>query len=200
MFNEVLIFSKISLFFIGFTLFVAYVLHRIAYLVNLKSLNRLFPIAFEACFQIVTSFYDVIKPSSNFEAHRFLTQIASRHNLKIPKQFKDLPAEIVREVYHLLQQKQNDFVADPSRVVASIRETIYQIYLQAYRHRMINESLDWLLIFIPFACITGILLPLILYLRFRFIVIVWPLALTFAGLTLGSIALFFILKDYLFKR
>ena len=200
MLHEFLIFLKISVFFIGFTLFSAYICHRIAFLFNIRALDRLYPGAFDRCFQIVTSFYDVIKPSSTFEAHRFLSQIASRQDMRLPRAFRDLPVEITREVYHMLRKHHEEFQLNPSRVMASIRDSIFQTYLQAYRFRIINESLDWLLIFIPFAGILGIILPVILYLQFRFIVDVWPISLTLGGLSLGVIALIFILKDYLLKR
>lgn len=100
----------------------------------------------------------------------------------------------------MLRKHHEEFQLNPSRVMASIRDSIFQTYLQAYRFRIINESLDWLLIFIPFAGILGIILPVILYLQFRFIVDVWPISLTLGGLSLGVIALIFILKDYLLKR
>jgi hypothetical protein len=197
---KLFLFSKIAIFFLGITIIVAYLIHRLVFMVNSKRLSRLFPTAFESCFDLVKDFYDIIEESPSAEIDRFLTKVISRKNLNLPGQFRDLPIPVVRSAYSHLKRFREEYKNNPELIMRHIRDSIYKEYFSTYKRRVLNESLNWLLILIPFAFASGILLPLIFYFYFPVAIKNWPILLSLAGLAIGAGTVYLIVKDYYLKR
>lgn len=194
------LFLKISVFFLGITFVFAYLFHRVIFFLNSRSLSRHFPPAFEKSFECVTDFFDLMLQSKDFESHRFLVQAMTRKNLNLPVKFMDLPSKIALSSYQKLKKNHEEFKKNPEKITEIIRVSTFQEYYQSYRYQVLNESFNWLLISIPFACSTGILLPLIIYFYFPTVLRQWPGLWTVAGVLLAILTLLMTLRDYVLKR
>jgi hypothetical protein len=199
-FTNLILFLKISLFFLGITFVIAYFLHRIIFILNSRSLAKHFPPAFKKSFECVTDFFELMLQSKDFESNRFLTQAMSRKDLHLPVKFLDLPSKIALSAYQKLRKQHEEYKKNPEKISDMIRENTFQEYYQAYRYQVLNESFNWLLISIPFACSTGILLPLVIYFYFPVILRQWPNSWTVAGILLAILTLLLTLRDYVLKR
>ena len=198
--TNIALFLKISLFFLGITFVIAYFSHRLIFYYRSRILARYFPSAFAHSFDLVVDFFDLMIKSKDFESDRFLMQISTRRGFKTPRQFKDLPQKVILSTYHKLKQRQLDFKKNPDLVKRQIREGTYQEYLTSFRYQVLNESFNWLLIFIPVAVASGILLPLIIYFYFPVLLKSWPVSWSVAGVLLGILTVLFTLRDYILKR
>jgi hypothetical protein len=198
--SNLVLFLEISLFFLGVAFLCAYGLHRVVFIMHSKSLSRHFPSAFNACFKLIIDFFEIIVQSKDFEANRFLSQITSRHDFHIPAQFHDLPQKVALSAYQQLKKLQNEFKADPLKTTELIRTSVYNEYYQTYRFQVLHESFTWLLIFIPFAFTSAILLPLSIYFYFPLILRDWPLGATVGGVALAILIVIKTIKEYSQKR
>jgi len=196
MFPNMFLFCKAAIFFFGISITVAYALHRAVFILNRRKLHRLFPTAFDRCFAFVSEFYDIIKGASKEEIDRFLIQVITRQKIDLPKTFHDLPSKVVRGAYHEFSKCRDENITEPHTIIDQIRENIFNQYLQSYTQTILYDSLNWLLIIIPIAFTTGLLLPLIFIIYSPQILKDWPILLSWFGLVLGMIATYLTVRDY----
>ena len=198
--SRLFLFIKIFFFFAGVTIFCAYFIHRLYYYYSCRSLARLFPNAFDLCFESISEFWEMLSATSYSESNRFINQMITRKRFSIPRQFKDMPINIAKTCYLELRKMPDTFKKEPKKVIEKIRHDIYQQYMQRFRFRILNESHTWMIGSIPIVFILGFLSPTILYFFFPDLFIDWPLSLTISGLFSFVGVSILIIRDYYFHR
>jgi len=196
MYLNVFLFLKVSVFFFGTSLAIAYFLHRFIIVIHNRKLIKLFPSAFDKCFALVTDFFDIISSASKEEISRFLTQVVERKDFQLPRTFSDLQAKVIMSAYDEFKKIRSEYSNINSDTVGNIQKLIFKQYSQSYQRKVMNESFNWLLIIIPIALASALLFPLVFYFYFPGILRQWPAALSWIGLFLGGATSYMTFKDY----
>jgi hypothetical protein len=196
MFPNMFLFLKAAIFFFGISIAIAYSVHRCVFLLNRAKLYKQFPAAFDSCFSLISDFYDIIEGASSTDIDRFLVQVVNRKNLDLARTFHDLPSKVVRGAYHELIKAREEHISQPKTVIERIRQNIFDQYLQSYTQTILYDSLNWLLIIIPIAFTTGLLLPLLFIIYVPQILQHWPILLSWSGLVLGVVTTYMTVRDY----
>ncbi|MBN1354827.1 hypothetical protein JXA40_01010 [bacterium] len=193
------LFIKISVFFFGVSFAAAYLIHRLIFIFHKRSLIRIFPEAFDICFSLVNEFFEILKGATHENIDRFLVQVVARKKIDLPGTFRDLPEKVVRGAYHELVKFRKRQEEDPGKILDQIRTTIYQQYFQSYKRIILYESLNWLLVIIPLAILTGLIIPLVFFFHMPYVVLNWPDLLTVTGivLTVGTVVV--TVRDYFLR-
>ncbi len=200
MIYTIFLFIKISSFFLGISLALFYLFHRILFAINKKRLEEHFPQAFEKCFNLITDFYKIAESQQSSYVERFLQEVIGRKKLNLPKKFADMPSKVVRTAYHELTKLRDQYKVQPEKTISKIRTTVYQQYFESYRQQVLHKSLGWLISFIPVAFAAGLLVPLVFYFYYPSFLIKWPITLSIIGLGLGGFTTYLTLREYYFQR